>query len=154
MNSFLDSLTNCCYSFQQQLLDELLAAKQIRAKSKWKEVYPLFSKDERYLNLLGNPGSNPIELFWDVVDILDEALEHHAARVEKVFTAKQMTFTTEMTEEEFLDLLKGEPEVEQLNEGQLKNVYQHVSLIFFRPRYVLTATSSLVRRSATQKGGR
>ena len=32
----------------------------IKARCKWKDVYPLFQDDERYLKLLGEPGSNPI----------------------------------------------------------------------------------------------
>ena len=79
----------------------MLDAGKIKARTKWKEVYPHFSKDERYLTLLGTPGSNPLELFWDVVDILDEALEHHAYAVEKVMKAKGVTFTTDMSEEDF-----------------------------------------------------
>jgi pre-mRNA-processing factor 40 len=112
-------------------LHELLAAKKIKAKTKWKDVYPFFSKDERYLNLLGNPGSNPLELFWDVVDILDEALEHHAMLVEKAFASKGKTFSPEITEETFLEILRGDSNVEQLSEAQLKNVYAHVSFSHF-----------------------
>jgi pre-mRNA-processing factor 40 len=36
------------------------------------------------LKLLGNPGSNPLELFWDVVDGLDQKLD---AKVEEVQAA-------------------------------------------------------------------
>ncbi|KAI5824766.1 hypothetical protein K523DRAFT_420558 [Schizophyllum commune Tattone D] len=57
------------------LLQELVDNGTIRARSKWKEVYPLFKDDERYLNMLGNPGSNPLELFWDRVDELDQVLD-------------------------------------------------------------------------------
>ena len=65
-----------------ELLRELVESGTIKAWSKWKDVYPLFRDDERYLNLLGKPGSNPIELFWDAVDVLDQALDKKVDIVE------------------------------------------------------------------------
>ena len=59
---------------RKALLKELVDAGKLKARSKWKEVYPSFSDDKRYLDMLGNPGSNPLELFWDVVDDLDQKL--------------------------------------------------------------------------------
>ncbi|KAG8691763.1 hypothetical protein FRC11_010634, partial [Ceratobasidium sp. 423] len=72
----------------RELLDELVKAGHIRAKTKWKAVYPMFAEDDRYLHLLGTPGSNPIELFWDVVDQFDQALEEKVARVNRAMDAK------------------------------------------------------------------
>lgn len=43
----------------------------------WKEVYPHLKDDERYLALIDNIGSNdssPLDIFWDVLDDLDEQL--------------------------------------------------------------------------------
>ena len=56
-------------------MQENIASGEIKARSKWKHVYPKFSSDSRYLDMLGKPGSNPIELFWDVVDDLDQKLD-------------------------------------------------------------------------------
>lgn len=56
------------------LMEELRQKNVITAKSKWKEVYPIIHNDERYQNMLGQLGSNPLELFWDVVEELDEVL--------------------------------------------------------------------------------
>ncbi|KAF7316925.1 hypothetical protein HMN09_00426700 [Mycena chlorophos] len=67
----------------KSVLEELAASGQIKARTKWKDVYPLFKSDERYLNMLGNPGSNPLELFWDAVDALDQALEKKIAIAEE-----------------------------------------------------------------------
>jgi len=35
----------------------------------------LFEDDERYINILGNPGSGPLELFWDVFDAMNQNFE-------------------------------------------------------------------------------
>lgn len=48
---------------------------KIKARTKWKDIYPLVKEDERYLKVLGNPGSNPLEMFWDAVDIMDQKLD-------------------------------------------------------------------------------
>ncbi|KAL9713446.1 U1 snRNP protein [Leucoagaricus gongylophorus] len=68
----------------KSLLQGLIHTGEIKARSKWKEVYPSFKDDERYLNMLGNPGSNPLELFWDTVDTLDQKLDAKIAVVEDV----------------------------------------------------------------------
>ena len=65
-------------------MSELVDAGKIKARTKWKEVYPSFKEDERYLNILGSPGSNPLELFWDLVDGLDQKLDEKMAVVEEV----------------------------------------------------------------------
>ena len=44
----------------------------------------MFKDDERYLHMLGNPGSNPLELFWDVVDVLDQKLDTKMVVIEDV----------------------------------------------------------------------
>ncbi|KAJ7158894.1 hypothetical protein C8R46DRAFT_1110690 [Mycena filopes] len=67
----------------KELLEELVGAGEVKARTKWKDVYPLFRSDDRYLNMLGNPGSNPLELFWDVVDGLDQKLEKKVGIVEE-----------------------------------------------------------------------
>ncbi|KAF7312223.1 hypothetical protein MIND_00235300 [Mycena indigotica] len=75
------------------ILDELVSSGQIKARTKWKDVYPLFKSDERYLNMLGNPGSNPLELFWDAVDKFDQALEEKTAVVEEAIKRYNMALT-------------------------------------------------------------
>jgi pre-mRNA-processing factor 40 len=50
------------------LLKELRAAGKINAGSKWMQVYPSFQNDSRYTGMLGQSGSTPLDLFWDVVE--------------------------------------------------------------------------------------
>lgn len=40
----------------------------------WKEIYPLIKDDPRYNNLLGVPESTPIDLFWDLMEDLEDRL--------------------------------------------------------------------------------
>ncbi|KJA28179.1 hypothetical protein HYPSUDRAFT_34557 [Hypholoma sublateritium FD-334 SS-4] len=66
------------------VLRELADAGVLTARTKWKEVYPRFRDDARYLAMLGNPGSNPLELFWDAADALDQQLDAKVRVVEDV----------------------------------------------------------------------
>ncbi|KAJ3172149.1 PRP40 pre-mRNA processing factor 40 [Geranomyces variabilis] len=55
------------------LLSEMRADGRIHARTLWREVYEMVKDDERYLQLLHQKGSTPVELFGDViVDIIDE----------------------------------------------------------------------------------
>lgn len=126
------------------LLRELLDAGKIVARSKWKDVYPLFADDERYLNLLGNPGSNPLELFWDVVDNLDQKLDDKMSVVEEAIRNlnKQVEdksvafdFGPGTTEDEFLENMviaqRYHDNLQSLTQHDLKEVYHHVSGLFY-----------------------
>lgn len=58
----------------QGLLNELRTKGDIRAGTKWKQVYPLIKDDERYQNMLGQGGSTPLDLFWDMIEDLERGL--------------------------------------------------------------------------------
>lgn len=129
-------------------------AGKIKARTKWKDIYPLFSKDPRYLNILGNPGSNPLELFWDLVDGMDQKLDAKVAIVEtavKQFSdklpksaddeakndananaeqneenSKGFKFTPETTKEELLKMVKDDEGVKALSEEDIDEIYRTV----------------------------
>ncbi|KZT65748.1 hypothetical protein DAEQUDRAFT_768584 [Daedalea quercina L-15889] len=112
----------------RDVLQELVRSGHIKARTKWKDVYPAFADDPRYLNILGNPGSNPLELFWDLVDDLDQKLDARIAIVEDAIKrfnkqfeqadgdvqmadgpengAKPFKFTPQTTLAEFLAIVK------------------------------------------------
>ena len=118
-------------------------------------MYPLFKDDERYLNMLGNPGSNQLELFWDVVDELDQKLDSRIAIVQdaiKRYNDKALAAQTdgdvdmeggteknafnvapETTEEEYQSIIKrcADPEVEALGADVLHEIFVTVGLLIF-----------------------
>ncbi|KIJ55313.1 hypothetical protein M422DRAFT_199451 [Sphaerobolus stellatus SS14] len=112
----------------KEVLANLRAEGKIRARSKWKEVYPLFSNSSAYLDLLGTPGSNPLELFWDVVDELDQALDDRIAVAENAFKDKEFSVTVETPEDEVLKVLQeAEAEfedVKKLSEEERKEIWR------------------------------
>jgi pre-mRNA-processing factor 40 len=50
------------------LLKELRKAGKLKAGTKWSQLYPLLENDDRYLAILGQTGSTPLELFWDLLE--------------------------------------------------------------------------------------
>jgi pre-mRNA-processing factor 40 len=123
-------------------LQELVASGDINARSKWKQVYPKFSTDIRYLDMLGKPGSNPIELFWDVVDDLDQKLDAKIATVDAAIkrhnvelssnaegSSQPWSIQAETTEAEFLKIVQdnGDEESAALSIDELKQIFTTVN---------------------------
>lgn len=115
------------------------SSEKLTAGTKWKEVYPLFASDESYLNLLGLPGSTPLELFWDAVDQLDLALAGKVKDVEKHFANRQFQVTEQTTLEEMSKVLQEDESLAKLVEIDGTGLYRHV-----RPKFArLTAPHTL-----------
>lgn len=57
-----------------ELLKELRSQGNIKAGSKWINIYPLIKDDPRYVAMLGQPGSTPLDLFWDMVEDEERSL--------------------------------------------------------------------------------
>ncbi|THG94455.1 hypothetical protein EW026_g7029 [Hermanssonia centrifuga] len=140
----------------KDVLRGLVESGRIKARSKWKDVYPSFKDDKRYLDILGNPGSNPLELFWDLVDNLDQKLDAKVAVAEAAIrrhndnlqpplsqdatdektekangndaTAKSFKITPETTKEEFTQILKEDDSeaLRKLQAQDLDEVYQTI----------------------------
>jgi len=56
------------------LLKELRANGKIKAGTKWMTILPLIEEDPRYVAMLGQSGSTPLDLFWDMVEEEERAL--------------------------------------------------------------------------------
>ena len=119
--------------------------------TKWKEVYPLFAKDERYINMLGLPGSSPLELFWDIVDELDMELDHKVKAVEKLLNDKSFEVTDQTSHEELEEIIKSDELVSKMIAGGIEAVYRHVSGIIWLERMSTNCPS--VPRCRHQEGG-
>lgn len=50
------------------LLKELRSQGKIKAGSKWMNICPMIQDDPRYQAMLGQSGSTPLDLFWDMVE--------------------------------------------------------------------------------------
>lgn len=153
---------------------------KIKARTKWKEIYPLIENDERYKDMLGNPGSNPLELFWDLVDKFDQQLEKKiviAEEVIKKYNEKQaqsqddgaseakmevvdtgFSVTPDTTWEQFTAIVDVKDEaLKGLTEEELRLVFEtvcccYLTIILMLDIYVLRCTPPLSRSKLTRKG--
>ncbi|CAG8524749.1 5350_t:CDS:10 [Paraglomus occultum] len=111
-------------SMFRELLEELKQKGVITAKSKWSEIYPLIDTDERYLNMLGQPGSSPLELFWDVVEELDEILYQQKKMVMDVMKKMNITVGPSLPLAEFMATVKSDERCSGLSDVNLKIIYE------------------------------
>jgi pre-mRNA-processing factor 40 len=87
------------------LLQELRSSGKIKAGAKWKNVLPEFESDPRYVAMLGQSGSTPLDMFWDVMeeeeralrgrrndvyDVLDVSFTHCCVRIELTISGKTL----------------------------------------------------------------
>lgn len=95
--------------------------------------------------MLGKPGSNPIELFWDIVDDLDQKLDAKIATVEAAIkrynsklssdaegSSQSWSVKPETTEAEFLKVVQenSDEETSALSTDELKNIFTTVLLYY------------------------
>lgn len=85
-----------------------MAAGSVQSQSKWKDVLPLLKNEPAYLNLVGNAGSTPIDLFFDCVDGLEEQLRAKMGSVNAALSARNVEFGLGTTLEEFVACISSE----------------------------------------------
>lgn len=73
-----------------ELLHELKTSNKIKAGTKWSQIYPLIAEDERYTAMLGQSGSTPLDLFWDMVEEEERALRSTRSEVLDVLAVRSL----------------------------------------------------------------
>lgn len=56
----------------KELLTELKDNGRLTAGTKWKDVHDIIQDDPRYVAMLGQSGSSPLDLFWDALEIEEQ----------------------------------------------------------------------------------
>ena len=116
-----------------ELLRELVQADQISAGTTWKSVYPLLAHDERYLALLGQPGSSPLDLFWDVVDDLDVQAEENQLVIEAVAKERGVVVDEASNEDDFFAAIKDDVRLESMDYTAIRATFGKVRATFLPP---------------------
>ncbi|CEQ40246.1 SPOSA6832_01840 [Sporobolomyces salmonicolor] len=118
----MDKLTKILESLQLDLAGPV-RWQDITSGTTWKSIYPLLASDTRYLNLLGTPGSSPLDLFWDIVDELDVRAEEDEQVVELVAKEKGVVVGEETVEDEFIKALEGDARVDKMDYKVIKAAF-------------------------------
>ncbi|KAJ2801012.1 U1 snRNP protein, partial [Coemansia furcata] len=82
----------------RQLLDEYRT--QITPASTWTQFFPLIKTDQRYIDMLGQPGSTPLDLFWDHVELLEEDVYRERKRLESAMRDSGFRVQVDTTRDE------------------------------------------------------
>ena len=84
------------------LLKDLKSAGKIKAGTKWMDIHPLIEDDPRYVAMLGQSGSTPLDLFWDTVEEEERALRGKRGEVLDVLDASLSFAIAEVIHANFL----------------------------------------------------
>lgn len=138
-------------------MNELKASGQLTAATTWQSIYPVIEADERFEALLGIPGSSPLDLFWDVIDVLELAAEEEQRVVEDVFSGKNGKVEEGTTFEEFSKMLEGDEKLKEVDYAVLQATFEKVRFLKISVRGLKLTTTSLaaatLESGTTRKGG-
>ncbi|KAF2813277.1 uncharacterized protein BDZ99DRAFT_507304 [Mytilinidion resinicola] len=108
------------------LLKDLKSENKINANSKWTEVHPLVENDDRYTAMLGNSGSSPLELFWDLIEEEDRALRLRRNEAMDVLDDQHFEVTPKTTFDEFLSVMKTDRRTADLDSDYVKLIFERI----------------------------
>ncbi|KAI8382262.1 hypothetical protein BD560DRAFT_386108 [Blakeslea trispora] len=111
----------------KELLKELVTQRQMNVRTLWKDIYPVIKDDPRYLDAVGLPDSTPLDMFWDVIDDLDEQLYQQKKLVYSTLKKANYDVDLESTFEDYLNALEVDSHLKQeVNEDNLRFIFEHL----------------------------
>ncbi|KAL1625352.1 U1 snRNP protein [Diplodia seriata] len=108
------------------LLKELRSDGKIKAGTKWKEIHPSLENDSRYVAMLGQAGSTPLDLFWDVVEEEERVLRSKRHDVLDVLDDRRFEITQSTTLDEFMSLMRAERRTATIDDHSLKLLFERL----------------------------
>lgn len=106
-----------------KLLQDLHHEKKIGPGTKWMTIYPIIKNDPRYKNMLGQPGSTPLELFWDIVEEAERDIRHKKNLACDILDEQRFDFNEKTTLSQFSDLIRKDKKGAELSDHTLSSVY-------------------------------
>lgn len=110
----------------RQLMQELRGQGKIKAGTKWSDIQPIIAEDQRYTNILGNAGSSPLDLLWDVVEEEERGLRGLRNDALDVLEDRQYEMTVDTTLSEFGDVMRTDRRTANMSSDQLALVYDRL----------------------------
>ncbi|KAH7397066.1 hypothetical protein BKA66DRAFT_453544 [Pyrenochaeta sp. MPI-SDFR-AT-0127] len=108
------------------LLNELREKGKLKAGTKWKDIHDTIQTDPRYISMLGQGGSSPVDLFWDALE--EEEGKFRTLRRYALDVLEQQRFevTTATPVEEFLSVMRTDPRTANIDEQSMHSIYNYV----------------------------
>lgn len=108
------------------LLNELKDVGKIKAGTKWMQVLPEISNDSRYVAMLGQTGSTPLDLFWDMVEEEERALRLVRNDVYDVLEDKRYEITLKTNLPEFMNVMSTDRRTAPLSSDLLALIFSRL----------------------------
>ncbi|KAJ9083272.1 U1 snRNP protein [Entomophthora muscae] len=86
----------------REVLQKLQDQNLITPSTKWKDVYHLISQEPSYIAMLGQPGSTPLELFFDTIELMHDEIYNKRKQLENIFKDKGFAVEPTTPYEEFI----------------------------------------------------
>ncbi|KAJ5777400.1 formin binding protein [Penicillium odoratum] len=109
-----------------ELLKELRSQGKIKAGSKWMNIRPLVQNDPRYQGMLGQSGSTPLDLFWDMVEEEERSLRAPRNDVLDVLDDKRFEVTAKTTFDEFKSAVESDRRTSKIDPEILQLLFQRI----------------------------
>ncbi|KAK9448763.1 uncharacterized protein V1518DRAFT_418161 [Limtongia smithiae] len=106
-----------------ELLDEFVRSGKISVETRWMDLYKEIKDDERYLRMLGQGGSSPLELFWDVSEDMNKDLRIKREIILDALVEQRFEFTPVTTYEEFAQVVSSAATTRDIDESALQQVF-------------------------------
>uniref|UniRef100_A0A8C1T5A0 Pre-mRNA-processing factor 40 homolog A n=1 Tax=Cyprinus carpio TaxID=7962 RepID=A0A8C1T5A0_CYPCA len=104
----------------QKFLDELHDHGQLHSMSAWMEMYPTVSADIRFNNMLGQPGSTPLDLFKFYVEDLKARYHDEKRIIKDILKDKGLLVEINTGFEEFGSVISSDKRATTLDAGNIK----------------------------------
>eukprot|EP00058_Branchiostoma_floridae_P012859 XP_002598347.1 hypothetical protein BRAFLDRAFT_57552 [Branchiostoma floridae] len=105
------------------LLDELHEAGQLHSMSTWMELYSIISADVRFTNMLGQPGSTPLDLFKFYVEDLKARFHDEKKIIKDILKDKDFAVEVNSSFEDFATAISSDKRAATLDTGNIKLSY-------------------------------
>ncbi|KXS10076.1 hypothetical protein M427DRAFT_63010 [Gonapodya prolifera JEL478] len=104
-------------------LSDLVERGILTSTTKWKQIYPIVKDDPRYNAMLGQTGSSPLEMFWDILTDMEERSQEERKLVSEIMRERNITVTPETSFPLFLAQFSDE-RVTSVEKHTLRKVYE------------------------------
>nr|XP_042713323.1 pre-mRNA-processing factor 40 homolog B isoform X3 [Chrysemys picta bellii] len=104
----------------QAFLDELHDRGQLHSMSTWMELYPSLSADARFANMLGQPGSTPLDLFKFYVEDLKARFHDEKKIIKDILKDRGFGVEVNTTFEDFAHVISFDKRAATLDAGNIK----------------------------------
>ncbi|KAJ5995389.1 hypothetical protein N7481_002366 [Penicillium waksmanii] len=109
-----------------ELLKEVRSQGKIKAGSKWMDIRPLIQDDARYQGILGQAGSTPLDLFWDMLEEEERSLRGPRNEVLDVLDDKRFEVTSSTPYEEFSSIMTADRRTSNIDADILQLLFQRI----------------------------